>query len=182
LPNAKVLESKKEHVAQLIDHMKNASAGDLVDYKGISVAADTKLRRDLRAANVEYAVVKNTMLRFAFDKLGYQELNPQLNGTTAIAVSQDDPVAAAKILCEFKKKNEKMPFHIKAGFVDGKAITADEVKNLAALPSREVLVSKMLGSFNAPITGFVSVLSGTLRGLAVALQAIADQKNETPAA
>jgi len=180
MPNAKVLESKKELVSELATKMRTASAGVLVDYKGINVAADTQLRRDLRAVGVDYAVVKNTMLRFAAHEIGFEALDAQFAGTTALAVSSTDPVAAAKILCEFAKKNDK--YKIKAGFVDGKVITAAEVGSLAELPPREVLIARVLGGFNAPISGLVGVLSGTLRGLAVALQAIADKSAATAAA
>ena len=179
MPNAKVLEEKRALVAALTEKMKNASAGVLVDYKGINVADDTKLRRDLRNAGVEYAVIKNTMLRFAVDELGLKELEQHLQGTTALATSEKDPVAAAKILTEFAKKNDK--FTVKGGFVDGKALTTAEVAALAELPSREVLIAKVLGGFNAPISGFVGVTSGLLRGLCVALNGIAEKKGE-PAA
>ena len=179
MPNAKVLEEKRALVAELTEKMKNASAGVLVDYKGITVADDTKLRRELRAAGVEYAVIKNTMLRFAIDNLGYSELDEQLNGTTALAISPEDPVAAAKILTAYAKKNDK--FKIKGGFVDGKPLNTAEVANLAELPPREVLIAKVLGGFNAPITGLVGVTNGLLRGLVAALAAIAEKKEE-PAA
>lgn len=179
MPNAKVLEEKRALVAALTEKMKNASAGVLVDYKGINVADDTKLRRDLRNAGVEYSVIKNTMLRFAVDALEMNALDDQLNGTTALAISPEDPVAAAKILTEFAKKNDK--FKVKGGFVDGKALTTAEVAALAELPSREVLIARVLGGFNAPISGLVGVTSGLLRGLAVALSAIAEKKEE-PAA
>ena len=175
MPNAKVLEEKKALVAALAEKMQTASAGVLVDYKGITVADDTKLRADLRAAGVEYGVVKNTMLRFAAKQVGFDALDEQLNGTTALAISPSDPVAAAKILAEFAKKSNGS-FTIKAGFVDGKVINAEEVKALAELPSREVLVAQVLGALNAPISGFVNVLNGNLRGLVVALNAIAEQK------
>ena len=179
MPNAKVLEEKRALVAELTEKMKNASAGVFVDYKGITVADDTKLRRELRAAGVEYAVIKNTMLRFAIDNLGYSELDEQLNGTTALAISPEDPVAAAKILTAYAKKNDK--FKIKGGFVDGKPLNTAEVADLAELPPREVLIAKVLGGFNAPITGLVGVTNGLLRGLVAALAAIAEKKEE-PAA
>ena len=179
MPNAKVLEEKRALVAELTEKMKNASAGVLVDYKGITVADDTKLRRELRAAGVEYAVIKNAMLRFAIDNLGYSELDEQLNGTTALAISPEDPVAAAKILTAYAKKNDK--FKIKGGFVDGKPLNTAEVADLAELPPREVLIAKVLGGFNAPISGLVGVTNGLLRGLVAALAAIAEKKEE-PAA
>ncbi len=179
MPNAKVLEQKKATVAELVEKINNASAGVLVDYKGISVADDTKLRRQLREAGVEYAVVKNTLLRFAFDTTGLKELDPHLSGSTAIAISSD-PVAAAKILSEYSAKT-RGAFGIKGGFVDGKVIDEEGVKALASLPSKEVLLAQVLGGFNAPITGFVNVLNGNIRGLAAALKAIADKKSEEAA-
>ena len=180
MPNAKVLEQKKATVASLVEKIQNAAGGVIVDYKGISVADDTALRRKLREAGVEYAVVKNTLLRFAFDNTGLGDLDPQLNGSTAIAIASSDAVAAAKILSEYSTKT-KEAFKIKGGFVDGKVINKDGVKALAELPSKEVLIATVLAGFNAPITGFVNVLNGNIRGLAAALKAIADKKSEEAA-
>jgi large subunit ribosomal protein L10 len=176
MPNAKILETKKATVATLTEQFKTASSGVLVDYKGINVADDTKLRRDLRAAGIEYAVVKNTLLRFAIGGAGFEALEPVLKGTTALATSKTDPVAPAKILNEYAKKSGGK-FTIKAGFVDGRAIAPKEVEALAELPPREVLVARLLGSLNSPLRGLVSVLNGNIRGLAVALNAIAEKKS-----
>ena len=173
MPSEKILEAKKLVVKDLSDRMQNAVSGVFVDYKGISVADDTKLRHDLRAAGVEYAVVKNTLARFAVNQVGYEDLVPVLEGTTALAMSSSDLVAPAKILSEFAKKNKQ--FTIKAGFVEGRVIDAEEIKHLAALPSKEVLISRVLGGLNAPISGFANVLNGTLRGLVIALNAIKEQ-------
>lgn len=175
MPAAKVLEEKKVIVAELSEKMKNCSSGVLVDYKGITVEQDTNLRRELRKAGVEYAVVKNTLTRFAATEAGLEGIVPVLEGTTAMAISPNDPVAAAKILYEFIKKNKKLA--IKAGFVEGKVLSVSEVESLAQLPPKEVLIAKMLGSFNAPISGFVNVLNGNIRGLVVALNAIAEKKS-----
>ena len=172
VPSERVLEEKKQIVKELADKMQNAASVVFVDYKGITVAEDTKLRTDLRNAGVEYAVVKNTLARFAVNQIGYEGLTPILEGTTALATSSD-LVAPAKILSEFAKKNKS--FKIKAGFVEGRIIDVDEVNNLAELPSKEVLIAKVLGGFNAPIAGFANVLNGTLRGLVVALNAIKEQ-------
>lgn len=174
MPNAKVMAEKQAIVATLADKMKNASSGVLVEYKGITVANDTKLRRELREAGVEYAVVKNTMVKLAADQVGFEGLDPVLSGTTALAVSMTDPVLPAKILSSYAKKSDT--FKIKAGFVDGKVITSTEVSNLAELPSKEVLIARVLAGFNAPISGFVNVLNGNIRGLVVALNAIAEQR------
>ena len=176
MPNDKILAEKQAIVAELAEKMKNASSGVLVDYKGINVADDTKLRRELRAAGVDYSVVKNTLVRLAAKEIGFDALDPILNGTTALAVSKDDMVAPAKILSEYADKS-KDKFKIKAGFVEGKILGIDEVGALAKLPSKEQLIAQTLAGFNAPITGFVNVLNGNLRGLVVALNAIAEQKS-----
>ena len=164
LANAKIIEQKQQVVNELIEKMKGAASGVLVDYKGISVENDTKLRAELRKAGVSYGVVKNTLCARACDELGYSELKEILNGNTALALS-DDQVAPAKILNNYAKDNEN--FVIKAGFCDGKVLSAAEVKALAEIPSKEVLIGRILGS-----------LQSSLYGFAYALQAIIDKKNE----
>ena len=156
MPSANVLEQKKQVVAELIETLKSAQAGVLVDYRGITVEQDTKLRTKLREAGVEYKVVKNTLTRFAANEVGFQELDEQLNGPTALAVSTTDAVAPAKVISDFAKEVEAL--QIKAGFVDGKVISLDEVKQLADTPSREVLLAKIMGSLNAPISKLVRTL------------------------
>lgn len=174
MPSEKILQEKQAYVEGLAEKLKSAVAGVVVSYQGLNVADDTQLRRELRTAGVEYAVVKNTLLSRACDIAGLSGLDEVLNGTTALALSSDH-VAAAKILDTFAEKNKAV--QIKAGFVEGKVIAADEVKELAKMPPKEVLVAKALGGLNAPISGFVCVLNANLRGLAVALNAIAEQKN-----
>lgn len=154
--------------------MKNAVSGVLVDYKGISVDADTKLRVELRKAGVTYKVVKNTLMSRAIKDIGLEALEPVLKGTTALAVSED-AVAPAKILCEYAKKSGDK-FKIKAGFVEGRVIGVADVQALAELPPREQLIARALAGFNSPVSGFVNVLNGNLRGLVVALNAIAEKK------
>ena len=150
MPNAKVLEEKKALVASLVEKIKNSPAGVLVDYKGINVEDDTKLRRQLREAGVEYMVIKNTLIRFAAKELGFDALEEHLNGTSALAISTtDDVIAPAKILGEFAKTHEN--FTIKAGYLEGKVIDEAEVKKLANMPSKEVLIAQVLYSFNFPI-------------------------------
>lgn len=150
MPNAKILEEKKALVASLVEKIKNSPAGVLVDYKGINVEDDTKLRKQLREAGVEYTVIKNTLIRFAAKELGFDELDACLHGTTALAISTtDDVVAPAKILADFAKTHEN--FTLKAGYLEGKAIGEDEVKKLAAMPSKETLIAQVLYSFNYPI-------------------------------
>ena len=120
MPNAKVLSEKQAIVASLTEKLQGAAAGVIVDYKGITVAEDTELRAECRKNDVEYAVVKNTLLRFAFNNVGLNELDDQLNGTTSLAIAAD-PVAPARVIADFAKKlNGK--FEIKGGFMDGKPV------------------------------------------------------------
>jgi large subunit ribosomal protein L10 len=174
MPSEKVLEQKKQQVAELVEKLQKATAGVLVDYRGLTVEEDTQLRAKLREANVEYKVVKNTLVRFAANEVGFEALDPVLNGPTSIAISYDDPVAAAKVLSDFAKTNDKL--EIKAGFVDGKIISVEEIKNLAKLPSREMLIAQVLGGLNAPIAGLAGVSNGLLRGLVCALNEIAKKQ------
>ena len=118
MPNAKDLEAKKATVSALSEQIKGASAGVFVDYKGITVAQDTELRNQFRAANVEYSVVKNTLTRFAANKAGYTEFDELLNGTTSMASTTEDPIAPARVICEFAKKNKNV-VKIKGGMVEG---------------------------------------------------------------
>ncbi len=156
MPSASVLEEKKKVVAELVEKLKSAQAGVLVDYRGLTVEEDTNLRAKLREAGVEYKVVKNTLTRFAANEVGLGELDEMLNGPTSLAISETDPVAPAKVIADFAKNNEKI--EIKAGFLDGKVISIDEVKTLANTPSREVLIAKIMGSMNAPISKLVRTL------------------------
>ena len=174
MPSEKILEQKKQLVAALAADLKESCTGVIVNYKGINVADDTKLRKQLREAGSTYKVVKNTMLKRALDEAGIEGLEGVLGGTTAIAYNKEDYVVSAKILSEFAEKSKT--FELKAGFVDGNVLDAAGVKELAALPPKEVLVAKALGGLNAPITGFVTVLNGTLKGLVVALNAIAEKQ------
>lgn len=175
MPSEKILEQKKAVVEELAERLQGSCAGVLVNYKGITVADDTKLRKELREAGIKYTVIKNTLLLRAAEKAGLEGLDSVLEGTTALATSSEDYVAAARILCEFAEKSKS--FEIKNGFVEGKVISDNEVKDLAKLPSKEVLVAKALGGLNAPITGFVTVLNGTIKGLVVALNAIAEKQS-----
>ena len=174
LPSEKILEQKKQVVAELGEKLKSSKVGVIVNYKGITVAEDTKLRKELREAGNDYRVVKNTLLSRALETAGIEGLDHVLEGTTAIAMNSEDYVSAAKILSSFAEKNKK--FEIKAGFIDGAPVDVKGVKELAELPPKEVLVAKALGGLNAPITGFVTVLNGTLKGLVVALNAIAEKQ------
>lgn len=177
MPSEKVLEEKKKQVADLAEKLKAAHTGILVDYKGITVEEDTKLRKELRESGSHYKVVKNTLLGLALKEAGIDGLDSVLEGTTAVAVNTEEYVAPAKILGKFADKNEK--FTIKAGFIDGKVVSIDQVKTLASLPSKEVLVAQALRGLNGPISGLVTVLNGTLKGLVVALNAIAEKQQQS---
>jgi len=157
MPNAKVLSEKQAIVAGLTEQLKKAAAGVLVDYKGITVAEDTALRAELRKNNVEYAVVKNTLLRFAVDNCGMNELDSLLNGTTALAICSDDPVAPARVINDFAKKLEDH-FEIKGGFMDGKVMPLNEVMALASIPPLPALQAQVLGTMLAPISALAFVL------------------------
>lgn len=168
------IESKKQIVQEIKEKIEKAQAVILVDYRGLNVEEVTELRKKYREAGVEYKVYKNTMMRFAFKDAGLEEFNNYLTGPNAVAFSYDDPVSAAKVSSEFSKGNDKL--EIKAGIVDGKIIGFNEIKALADLPSREVLIAQVLGGLNAPITGFVNVLQGNIRNLVYALNAIKEKQ------
>ncbi len=174
MPKEVVLNQKREIVSGLSEKMKASKAMVFADYRGLTVEQDTELRAALRKAGVEYKVVKNTLTRFAANENGLEGIDSFLNGPTAMASSDSDPVAPAKVLSEFAKKFDKL--NLKVGVVEGKVIDVNGIKALAELPSREVLIAKVLGGFNAPISGLVNVLNGNIRGLVVALNAIAEQK------
>ena len=161
MPNAKVLSEKQAIVEALAERIKNAEAGILVDYKGITVAEDTALRTELRKEGVEYTVVKNTLTRKALDKLGMNELDSVLNGTTSLATADNDPIAPFRILSDYSKKlNER--FNIKAAFMDGKVLNEAEIAEMSALPSKDALYAKVLGTMIAPITGLAVCLGQIL--------------------
>jgi len=168
------LEAKKLVVADIKDKLSRAKGAILVDYRGLTVEEVTALRKQFREAGVEYKVLKNTLIQLAAKELDLSELDQYLEGPTAVAFGYNDPVIPAKILTEFIKKTKKM--EIKGGLVEGKVIDNSGVQYLSDLPSREVLLAKLLGSMNAPISGFVGVLGGTLRSLLYTLNAIKEQK------
>lgn len=155
MPNAKVLEAKKATVAALSEQIKGASAGVFVDYKGISVAQDTELRNKFREAGVEYTVVKNTLTRLAARECGY-DFDEVLNGTTSFAVSTGDPIAPARIVSQFAKQNKVLT--IKGGFVEGKAVSVEELNAFGELSSKNDLVAQVLGTLLAPISSLAFVL------------------------
>lgn len=177
MPKEHTLNKKREVINELSSKMKAAKAMVFADYRGLTVEQDTDLRAALRKAGVEYRVIKNTLARFAAKENNLDELDSFFNGPTAMALSETDPVAPAKVLSEYVKKYNNL--ELKVGVVEGKIIDTKGIKALADLPSREVLIAKVLGGFNAPISGLVNVLNGNIRGLVVALNAIAEQKQQS---
>ena len=157
MPNAKVLESKKAVVEALAGKIKEATSVVFVDYKGITVAQDAALRKQFREAGVEYSVVKNTLTRFAAKENGY-DFDEVLNGTTAMASTTEDPIAPARIVCEFAKKNKLKTLTIKGGVVEGSVLSADQLNGFGELPSKNALVASVLGTFLAPISSLAFVL------------------------
>lgn len=165
---------KQVLVQELVEQLGQAKGAVLTDYKGINVNKLTDLRRQLRKEGVEFKVVKNTLAKRAANELGIEELNPYLEGPTAIAFSLEDPVAPAKAISNFIKANKML--EIKAGLVEGKVISLAGVQALADLPSREMLIAQVVGAMAAPLSGFVNVLQGPIRKLGYALEAIRKQK------
>ena len=165
MPNALVLEQKQKQVAELKEKISAAVTGVVVDYKGISVADDTKLRKELRESGVDYFVVKNTILGRAIEGTDLEEMKSVLEGITAIALCNEDYTAAARILCKFAETNES--FTVKSGFLDGKVVDVATIESLAKLPTKEVLLATVCSAFQAPIAAF-----------ARAVQAIVDKEEE----
>ena len=164
MPSNSILVQKQQLVADLAEQIKNSTAGVIVNYQGITVENDTAMRKALREAGVKYVVMKNTMTGRACDMVGYGDLKQYLNGMTAIAISENDPVVAAKVLKEYAEKVES--FNILAGYVDGAVIDANTVNALADIPNKETLIAKLLGSIQSPLYKF-----------AYAIKAVVDKEN-----
>ncbi|MCS1352523.1 50S ribosomal protein L10 [Mechercharimyces sp. CAU 1602] len=162
------IEMKKKVVEEIVALLQASQATILTDYRGLNVSESNELRKQLREAGVEYKVLKNTMTRFATKELEYTDLDEHLNGPTAIAFSNDDVIAPAKIIYEFAKKHDALK--IKGGVVEGRVVSAEAINELAKMPSREGLLSMLL-----------SVLQAPMRNAALAVKAVAD-KNEAESA
>jgi large subunit ribosomal protein L10 len=150
------VELKKPIVDQISEELNGAKAAVLVDYRGITVEQDTELRKQLREAGVIYKVYKNTMINFAVKGTEFEELSKHLEGPTAIAISKEDATAPARILYNFSKNAPKL--ELKAGVVDGTYYDEKGIQVIATIPSREELLSKLLGSIQSPITNFARVI------------------------
>lgn len=165
MPSEKILQQKKAEVEKLNSKIANAQSFVLADYRGLTVEQDTKLRKAMREAGVEYKVYKNSIISFAIKDTPFSELTKHLEGPTAIAISEKDPVAPSKLLAQFAKDYEKL--EIKAGMVEGKVLDVAGVEELAKTPSREELLARLVGSLQSP-----------LYGLAIALNAIAEKQEQ----
>lgn len=160
-----ILEKKGKVISQIVEQFKAAKAVVLVDYRGLSVEEDTRLRRELREADVHYEVIKNTYLKRAADETGYEGLDDLFKGPTAVAFSNEDIIAPAKVLANFAKTADAL--QIKGGYIDGKVSSIEEINQLATLPSKEGLLSMLLSVLQAPV-----------RNVAYAVKAVSDQKSE----
>ena len=166
MSNASILNEKKKIVEELTGKLRS-QAGVFVDYSGITVNEDTEMRVKLREANVDYKVIKNTLMKFAIKNVGFDELDSILNGTTSLAVCDDDPIAPARIIKEYADKYSGY-FEIKGGFMDGRVLSVSEVNTIASIPPLPVLKAQLLGTMLAPITS-----------LAVVLKAIAEKDQDS---
>ncbi len=168
------LKAKEAEVAEIQEKLQKSQSVMFLDYRGLTVSEVTELRNKMRAAGVEYKVIKNTMIRRAAQEAGVEGLDEILEGPTAVAFGYEDPVAPAKILVDFIENAKKT--QLKGGVLAGRAMSQAEIKDLASLPSKEQLLAKLMGSLNAPVTGLVMALSGIPRKLVYALNAIKEKK------
>ena len=165
MPSISILEQKQAIVADLVEKLKASPAGVVVNYQGITVEDDTVMRKELREAGVKYMVMKNSLTGRACEEVGLGDMKQYLSGMTAIAISESDPIAPAKVIKKYADKIES--FQILAGYLEGAVVDKDTVVALADIPSKEVLIAKFLGSIKSPLYGF-----------AYALQAVIDKNNE----
>ena len=175
-----ISKQEKEELLQLLkEKMGSAQIVILADYKGINVDEITKLRRKMRDSGNEFRIAKNTIIKLAAKELNMEGLDAHLLGSTALAIGYTDPVSPAKVLYDFIKEFKKI--EVKAAVLDGQLIEAEQVKALANLPSREVLLGKVLGGMQSPMYGFAGVLQGLLRNFVYALEAVREKKADQAA-
>jgi len=171
-----VQEKKKKVVEEIKNKISESQTVILTDYRGLNVSQINDLRNRLSQEGIEYTVVKNTLTRIAAREAGFEDLTSLLEGPTAIAYSKEDPVAPAKILSGFAKENDKL--EIKGGLLEGKIIDLIQIKSLADLPTREVLLAKVIGGMQAPVYGMAYAMQGLLLKTVYALKAISEQKEQ----
>ncbi len=169
-------EEKAAVVADLIGKFEKAKIAIVTDYRGLTVSKIEKLRRELKKNNAEIRIAKNTLLRRAVQGTPFEVMQDQLIGTTALTVSYDDPVAPAKILTDFAKEHPQLV--IRSAVLEGKALTADDLKALSSLPSKDVMLARVLSVMQAVPTSFVRVLNAVPQSFVYTLQAIKDKKEQ----
>lgn len=167
-------EAKEKMLKEITEELKQAELVVITDYRGLNVQSINKLRGELRKEDCRYKITKNTMNRLACREAGVEELEGYFEGPVAIAYSSADPVAAARVFKEFIKENSAL--EIKGGILSGQLLDPEAIKALGDIPSREVLLAKVVGGFQAPITGLVGVLHGNMRSLVCAFDAVRRQK------
>jgi large subunit ribosomal protein L10 len=168
------IEEKKKIVADIEEKLRSANLVIFADYRNINVEEMSDLRNKLRAPGVEFKVLKNTMTRFAVKNLGYEDLIEHIEGPNAVLFSNEDMVGPAKTMYDFIKQYKKL--EIKIGVLEGRVVAPDDIKALADLPSKEVLLAQVVGTMQAPITSFAYVLQANLSGLVRALNQVKEQK------
>lgn len=180
MPNAKVLSEKQAIVAELVERFKAAESGLFVDYKGITVAEDTALRAELRRNEIDYNVIKNTLCRRAIGEVGLSEVDPILNGTTSLVTTTSDPIAPFRVIGDYAKKLGDR-FNIKAGFMEGKVLSAAEIEEMSKLPSKDALYARVLGTMLAPITSLAVVLGQIVEKGGGSIEAASPAEEAAPA-
>ncbi len=174
------IELKKPVIEEISAAIKDAQSVVLVDYRGLTVEQDTELRKQLREAGINYKVYKNTMMNFAFKGTECEALLPYLEGPSALAISNEDATAPARVICKFAKTADKL--EVKGGIVEGAAYDAEGIINISKIPSREELISRLLGSMQSPITNFARVMNQLAeKGGASACEAPAKEEPAAPA-
>jgi len=171
----KTRQQKEQVLDKLVNDLKEAKAATLTAFTQVRVNDDQKLREELYNENIEYGVVKKTLLKKSFEKMGFDDVDiSDISGNVSIAISKDDEVASARILSKFAKDNESM--QIEGGILESKWIDKARVEALAKLPSKEELIAKTVGTIKAPLNGLVNVMAGNIRGLVNVLNSIKDNK------
>lgn len=171
-----IRQDKEKIVQRIKEDLEGAKVIVLTDYRGLTVAQMNELRNILREEGIKYKVVKNTLTRFAARQAGFDELEKHMEGPIAIAYGYDDPVVPLRLLVKYAKKNDALTF--KGGVLEQMVLDESNLRALADLPPRDVLLSTVLGSFQSPISGLLNVLQGNLRNLAYVLQAVKDKKDD----
>lgn len=165
MASEKILELKKKKVASLVEKLKNSNMGIIISYKGINVEQDFKLRREMREADVEYFVVKNSILEFASKEVGF-DFEEHLHGTTAIALSKEDPIMISKIITKYAKElKEETDFFVKTGFLEGKIVDVETINKIGSLPTKEDLIARLLALLTSPMRRFAVVVKAVVEKL-----------------